>query len=105
MAKERAAKKLTVYIDETDKYEGKPVYEVLMDLFYRKGISGVSAFRGIAGYGSDRVFHTSKILDLSTALPIKIEVVDSEEKIRSVLPDVEEIVKKGLVELSDTTVL
>ncbi|MCC6347131.1 MAG: DUF190 domain-containing protein [Nitrospirales bacterium] len=105
MERERAAKKLTVYIDETDKYEGKPVYEVLMDLFYRKGISGVSAFRGVAGYGRDRVFHTSKILDLSTTLPIKIEVVDSEEKIRSVLPDVDKIVKKGLVELSDTSVL
>jgi len=50
------AKKLTVYVDETDKYEGKPVYEALMDLFYKRKIAGVSVFRGVAGYGSDGVF-------------------------------------------------
>ncbi len=99
------AKKLTVYVDETDKFGGKPVYEVLIDIFYKNKIAGVSVFRGIAGYGSDGVFHTSKILDLSASLPLKIEVVDSEEMINKVLPDVYDIVEKGLVEISDTNVI
>jgi len=99
------AKKLTVYIDETDKLGGKPVYEVLMDIFYKKKIAGVSVFRGVAGYGSDGVFHTSKMLELSTSLPVKIEAVDSEEMINAVLPDVAGIVEKGLVEISDTYVV
>jgi PII-like signaling protein len=60
MVTKGAAKKLTVYIDETDKFHGKPVYEVLLDIFFKKKIMGVSVFRGISGYGSDGVFHTSK---------------------------------------------
>ena len=99
------AKKLTVYVDETDKYEGKPVYEALMDLFYRQKIAGVSVFRGVAGYGSDGVFHTSKMLELSTALPVKIEAVDSEEMISRVLPLINDVVGKGLIEVSDTFII
>ena len=99
------AKKLTVYVDETDKYEGKPVYEALMDLFYKQKIAGVSVFRGVAGYGSDGVFHTSKMLELSTALPVKIEAVDSEEMISRVLPLINDVVGKGLIEISDTVVI
>lgn len=99
------AKKLTVYVDETDKFHGKPVYEVLMDIFYKKAIAGVSVFRGTAGYGTDGIFHTSKMLELSTSMPIKIEVVDSEDMINRVLPDVYHVVEKGLVEVTDTTVV
>ncbi|MDA8242160.1 MAG: DUF190 domain-containing protein [Nitrospiraceae bacterium] len=99
------AKRLTVYVDESDKIGGKPIYEILMDVFYKKKIAGVSVFRGVAGYGSDGVFHTSKMLELSTSLPVKIEAVDSEEMINTVLPDVAEIVGKGLVEISDTYVV
>jgi PII-like signaling protein len=105
MVKSGPAKKLTVYVDETDKFGGRPVYEVLMDIFYKRKISGVSVFRGVAGYGSDGVFHTSKMLELSASLPVKVEAVDSEEMINSVLPEVTEIVEKGLVEVSDTNVI
>jgi len=105
MVRKGPAKKLTVYVDESDKYKGRPVYEMLMDLFYKQKIAGVSVFRGVAGYGSDGVFHTSKMLELSTALPVKIEVVDSEEMISKVLPLISDIVEKGLIEVSDTTVI
>ncbi len=99
------AKKLTVYVDESDKFGGKPVYEVLLNIFYKKKIAGVSVFRGVAGYGSDGVFHTAKMLELSTSLPVKIEAVDSEEMITGVLTDVSDIVEKGLIEISDTNVV
>ena len=79
MVKVGPAKKLTVYVDEADKYGGKPVYEVLLDIFFKKKLSGVSVFKGIAGYGNDGVFHTSKMLELSINLPIKLEIVESEE--------------------------
>ena len=74
MVTKGAAKKLTVYVDEMDKFHGKPVYEVLLDIFFRKKIMGVSVFRGIAGYGSDGVFHTAKMLELFTNMPVKVEV-------------------------------
>jgi PII-like signaling protein len=105
MVKSGPAKKLTIYVDEADKFHGKPVYEVLLDIFYKRKVSGASVFRGVAGYGSDGVFHTAKMLELSTTLPVKIEVVDSEEMINDVLPDVTSIVGKGLVEVSDTQVI
>ena len=104
MIKKGPAKKLTIYVDETDRFEGKPVYEVLTDLFFRQKIAGVTIFRGVGGYGSDGVFHTSKMLELSTTLPVKIEVVDSEEMINKVMPDVQDIVEKGLIEVSYTYV-
>ncbi|HXY61995.1 MAG TPA: DUF190 domain-containing protein, partial [Nitrospirota bacterium] len=99
------AKKLTVYVDENDKFHGKPVYEVLLDIFFKKKIMGVSVFRGIAGYGSDGIFHTAKMLELSTSMPVKIEVVESEEMLNRVLPDVYHVVDKGLVEVADTNVI
>jgi PII-like signaling protein len=99
------AKKLTVYVDETDKFHGKPVYEILLDIFFKKKIMGVSVFRGVAGYGSDGVFHTSKMLELSASMPVKIEVVESEEMINRVLADVYHVVEKGMVEVTDTNVI
>ena len=84
---------------------GNPVYEVFLDIFYRQEIAGVGVFRGVAGYGSDGVFHTSKMLELSTSLPVKIEVVDSEEMISKVLPFINDIAGKGLIEISDTLVI
>lgn len=99
------AKKLTIYVDEIDKFHGKPVYEVLMDIFFRKKIGGASVFRGIAGYGTDGIFHTAKMLELATSMPVRIEVVDSEEMINKVLPDVYHVVEKGLVEVTDTNVI
>ena len=105
MVKSGPAKKLTIYVDEADKLHGKPVYEILLDIFFKRKIAGASVFRGIAGYGSDGVFHTAKILELSTTLPVKIEAVDSEEIINDVLPDVTSIVEKGLIEVSDTNVI
>jgi PII-like signaling protein len=99
------AKKLSIYIDETDKLHGKPVYEVLLDFFFKKKIAGASVFRGIAGYGSTGKLHTAKILELSTTLPLKIEVIDVEDVIRDVLPEISSLVTKGLIEISDTTVI
>lgn len=105
MLKTGPAKKLTIYIDESDKIHGKPVYEVLLDIFFKRKIAGASVFRGIEGYGSDRMFHTAKILELSTTLPVKIEVVDSGEKIDSILLEITPIVHKGLITVGDTVVV
>lgn len=105
MVKSGPAKKLSIYIDETAKFHGKPVYEVLLDIFFKRKIAGASVFRGIAGYGSDGKLHTAKILELSTSLPVKIEVVESENIINDLLPEVTSIVEKGLVEVSDTKVI
>ncbi len=105
MIKSGPAKKLTIYVEETERFHGKPVYEVLLDIFFKRKIAGASVFRGLAGYGSDGVLHTAKMLELATTLPVKIEVVDSAEMIDGVLDEVVSIVEKGLIEVSETTVV
>jgi PII-like signaling protein len=105
MMKSGPAKKLTIYLDETDKRHGKPVYEILLDIFLKRKLAGATAFRGVAGYGSHGKLHTAKMLELSTTLPVRIEVVDSEERIEAVLAEVASVVEKGLIEVSDTTVI
>jgi len=105
MVKPGSAKKLTIYVDETDKSHGKPVYEAVLDILALRKIAGASVFRGVAGYGIHGKLHTAKILELSTTLPVKIEVVDTEEKINVILAELTSIVEKGLIEISDTHVI
>ncbi len=99
------AKKLIIYMDERDMHNGKPVYEVLLDIFFEKKVMGASVFRGITGYGSDGVFHPTRVLELSAGMPVKIEVVESTEMINRILPDVYRVVEKGIVEVTDTSVV
>ncbi len=105
MVKSGPAKKLSIFLDESDKIHGKPAYEAVLDILYKRKISGASVFRGIEGYGSDGIFHTAKILELSTTLPVKIEAVDSELNIDAVLLEITPLLTRGLIEVSDTTVI
>jgi hypothetical protein len=105
MLKNGPAKKLTIYVDENEKLHGKPVYETILDILAQRKIAGASVFRGIAGYGSHGKLHTTKILELSTTLPVKIEVVDSEEMIKIIMAELTSVVEKGLIEVSDTMVI
>lgn len=97
--------KLNIYVDEMDKHHHKPVYEVVLDILHEHKIAGASVFRGMGGFGADGVVHSAKILVLSTDLPVKIEVIDSREKIETVLPEICKVVEKGLVTLGETTVI
>lgn len=105
MLKTGQAKKLSIYVDESDKFQGRPVYEVITEILRKKGIAGLSVFRAISGFGSDRHLHTTKLESLSVNLPLKIEVVDSEQNISRILPDIYHVVQKGLIEVTDTTVI
>jgi PII-like signaling protein len=105
MVKPGPAKKLTIYVDETEKLHGKPVYEAVLDILALRKIAGASVFRGVAGYGIKGKLHTTKILELSTTLPVKIEVVDTEEMINVILAEITSVVEKGLIEISDTRVI
>lgn len=97
--------KLNIYVDEKDKHHRKPVYEAVLDVLHDHGVAGASIFRGMGGFGADGIVHSAKILELSTDLPVKIEVIDTREKIEAVLPELCRIIEKGLVTVSDTTVI
>lgn len=96
---------MRIHIGERDKWEGMPLYEALIELFRREGFSGVTIFRGVAGYGSSSRLHTEKILRLSQDLPIIVEVVEYSERIEQILPRLDEMVGGGLVTLEKVRVI
>ncbi|MCB0721634.1 MAG: DUF190 domain-containing protein [Ignavibacteriae bacterium] len=81
MQKESEARLLRIFIGESDKFEGKTLYQYLVEYLRKNHYSGVTVLRGISGFGKDSKIHTSDILTLSSDLPIVIEIVDTVEKI------------------------
>ncbi len=100
---------MRIHVGESDKWEGKPLYEALVQLFRREGFSGVTVLRGVGGYGSasrdQGVYHTEKILRLSQDLPIVLEVVEYPERIEKILPQLDRMVGGGLITLEKVRVI
>jgi len=94
---EGQAKLLRIYIGETDRWHGQPLYMAILLKAREMGLAGGTVFRGIAGYGANSVIHTANILRLSEDLPVVIEIVDTDEKIQAFLPVLDEMVKEGLI--------
>ncbi|MBY0357044.1 MAG: DUF190 domain-containing protein [Candidatus Obscuribacterales bacterium] len=87
---------LRIFIGETDKHEGKPLYEWLLQEAKKSGLAGGTVLRGIAGFGASSRIHTAKLLDLSTDLPIIVEIIDELTKIEAFLPVVDSAIKDGM---------
>jgi uncharacterized protein len=94
-----------IYIGESDSWQGRPLYEAIVHLLRERGLAGATVIRGIEGFGANQHLHTSRILSLSTDLPILIEVVDQEERLRAILPDIDSMVGEGLVTLESVEIL
>ena len=92
---------LRVYVGESDRWQGKPLYEAIVLKARGMGIAGTTVLRGIMGFGAASRIHTSKILRLSEDLPVVVEIVDSAQKIAQLLPEIESMVQKGLVTLEN----
>ena len=99
------AELLRIFIGEADKYEGKPLYEVIITLARKKGMAGATVIRGLMGFGAHSRMHTAKILRLSEDLPIIIEIVDDPEKIEALLPELDKMITEGLVTLEKVRVI
>lgn len=95
---------LRVFIGEDDRWHGKPLYEAIMLLARERGLAGCTVIRGLAGFGAASRIHTGKIERLSLDLPIIVEVVDTAEKVRAFLPEIEAMVSDGLATLEPVEV-
>jgi PII-like signaling protein len=102
---EGQAKLVRIYIGETDRWHGQPLYMAILLKAREMGLAGGTVFRGIAGYGANSVIHTANILRLSEDLPVVIEIVDTDEKIQAFLPVLDEMVKEGLILLREVEVV
>ena len=99
------AKRLRIYIGDSDQWRGRPLYAVLLEHLKQTGFAGATVFRGIAGFGAHSRIHTAAILDLSTDLPLVIEVIDTPEKIRAALESISPMVREGMITLEDVEVI
>ncbi len=86
---------LRIFTGESEKIDGKPAFEMIVEMAKSKGVAGVTVLKGIMGFGTHRKIHSSKLLDLSTDLPIVIEVVDEEIVIEDLLKELSSILKSG----------
>jgi PII-like signaling protein len=96
---------LRIFLGEDDRYQGKPLYEAIVLKAREMHLAGATVLRGPMGFGHSSRLHTAKVLRLSEDLPIVIEIVDSEEKVRAFIDATEEMMGSGLVTLERVTVL
>ena len=99
------AELIRVFIGESDRKGGRPLYEVIVEAARHKGLAGATVLRGVMGFGANSRIHTSKILRLSEDLPMVIEIVDATEKIEEFLPELQSLVKDGLITIEKMRVL
>ena len=105
MLKTGPAKKVIVYVSEDQHYHGNSRYAAILDFLFYRGIAGTTVSRGIAGFGADHHIHTNRLVDLTQNLPIKVEFIESPEKVEEVLPKLYELAGSGLIEVHDTTIV
>ena len=98
-------KLLRIYVGESDTWHGKPLYQAIVERVRQEGMAGATVLRGIEGFGHASRLHTARILRLSEDLPVLIEIVDTEERITSVLPLLDEMIGEGLVTLEAVEIL
>lgn len=99
------AKLVTIFVNSTDQWHGRPLYTAIVQLCQEKGIAGATVIRCVEGYGSSHHLHTLRLLELSENLPVRIEVVDLAERIDPLLAALGEMIGQGLVTVSPIHIL
>jgi PII-like signaling protein len=99
------AVKVVLYLSDAAKHHGIPVYTSILDFLFHSGIAGATVTKGVAGFGAAHRIHCTHILELSDHLPIKIEFIDTPEKVDRILPELETRCGCGLIEVLETTVV
>jgi hypothetical protein len=94
-----------IFVGESDRWQGRPLVQALLERLRKEGFAGATVFRGLAGFGARSVVHTSRLLELSQDLPLVVEVVDTEEHVQKLEPILDEMVADGLVTLEKVRVL
>ncbi|PZN09476.1 MULTISPECIES: DUF190 domain-containing protein [Thermaerobacter] len=99
------AQRLTVYVGETDRWQGQPLYHAIVLKARELGLAGATVYRGIEGFGANSRVHTARVLELSGDLPVIVEIIDHADRLRQILPFLDEAVQEGLVVLEDVEVV
>jgi PII-like signaling protein len=97
--------RVRAYFGERDRHHGQPLWSALLQFLRRSGAAGATVSRGVAGYGAHSVIHAASLVDLSPDLPLILDWVDSEERVRRLLPELEELLQGGLITLDPVTIV
>lgn len=96
---------LRVFVGESDRWEGRPLYEAIVFRARERGLAGATVLRGLAGFGAHSRIHTASVLRLSEDLPIVVEIADTAERIASFLPELDGMVREGMVTVEDVHIV
>jgi PII-like signaling protein len=96
MKLEGPALRLTIFVGESDQWHHRPLYTEIVHRAHAVGLAGASVLRGVEGYGASNHIHTTRLLSLSDDLPVAVIIVDTEERIRAFLPQLDELISEGL---------
>jgi PII-like signaling protein len=99
------AMRLSIFVGEDDRWRHRPLYRELVSRAHIAGLAGATVLRGVEGFGGHSLIHTTRLLSLAEDLPIVVLIVDTEERIRAFLPQVEEVVAEGMVLLDEVEVV
>jgi uncharacterized protein len=99
------AVKVTLFLSDGARHHGVPVYSSILDFLFHSGIAGATVVKGVAGFGTTHRLHSAHILEISDHLPIRIEFIETREKVDAVLPELEKRTGSGLIELQETTII
>jgi PII-like signaling protein len=98
------AVKVTIYLSDGATHHGASLYTSILDYLFYRGVAGATVIKGIAGFGADHHLHAAHLVDISDHLPIKIEFIESREKVEEIMGKLEELAGSGLIEMQETTV-
>jgi PII-like signaling protein len=105
MLSKGTAKKVTIYLNEDTQHHLSPLYESILTFLVHKGVAGATVTRALAGFGGHKVIHTPKVEALAEHLPVRIEFIETAEKVDELLPTLYDMVTDGLIEVQETTVV
>ena len=98
------AVKVSIYLSEGSTHHGMSRYSSILDFPFFRGVSGATVLKGVAGFGADHHLHTSSLVDISDHLPLKIEFIETREKVDELLGKLGEMVGSGMIEVQETTI-
>jgi uncharacterized protein len=105
LSERMTGKLLRIFVDEEDRFEGRPLYMAIVDALKSAGFTGATVLKGIEGFGTHKMVHAARTFDMSTNLPILIEVIEEEAKVMAFIPELRGMMTEGLITLENIELL